>query len=517
MAAIGREVSTTDDPRLGQLVDLIVVLASGELSARQEPSPARDSIDAVTVGINLLAGELQQMYSDLETRVAERTTELEALREQLERQALTDALTGLPNRLVLGDRLDQAIRRAEGGPLPPAVLMLDLDEFKYVNDSLGHGVGDQVLQTVATRLQSSVRKTDTVSRLGGDEFAVVVHEATESMTLTIAQRILTLLAEPMTVAHRKLSMRASIGVRFGARGQTAEHLIRDADIALYEAKSRGKGTLAIFEPSMHMASQHRMRILTDLRERIAQDGLELVFQPIVALPEGGVVGAEALLRWMHPTLGEIPAAQLIAIAEESGTMPELGQWMLREALQTLANWSKAMPPDAPFSLHVNVSPTELRTGNWAGQLVKLSAAHDVPAARLVIELSETSSVTGDVTIIEQLHKIRAAGFRVQIDDFGTGYSSVAYLRQLPLDGVKIDQSLAALVDGTDSDRNFFAAVLQLVKAAGLLAVVEGVETGSQAEQLVILGAQLAQGYHFGVPMPAADLFDRIRSQWPSRI
>ena len=509
--------SKPDDPRLGQLVDLIVVLASGELSARLEPSQARDSIDAVTVGINLLAGELQQMYSVLESRVTERTIELEALKEQLERQALTDALTGLPNRLVLGDRLGQAIRRAEGGPLPPAVLMLDLDEFKYVNDSLGHGVGDEVLRTVARRLQSSVRKTDTVSRLGGDEFAVVVHEATESMTLTIARRILKLLAEPMTVENHRLSMGASIGVRFGARGQTADHLIRDADTALYEAKSRGKGMLAIFEPSMHTASQHRMRILTDLRERIVRDGLTLAFQPIVTLPGRRIVGAEALLRWQHPTLGEIPRAQFIAIAEQSGTMPELGHWVLREAMQTLSRWLPTLPPATPFSLHINVSPTELRSGNWADGLFELAAEHDVPAARLVIELSETSSVAGDVTIVEQLHKIRAAGFGVQIDDFGTGYSSVAYLRQLPLDGVKIDQSLAALVDGTDADREFFAAVLKLVGAAGLSAVVEGVETAAQAEHLITLGAEFAQGYHFGMPAPADDLFDLVRSQWPSRI
>ena len=457
---------SSHDPRLEQLVDFIVELASGNLSARMQPSEARDTVDAVVVGINLLASDLQEMYADLESLVAERTAELRAAQQELERLALTDSLTGLANRTLLADRIQQANARAERGELPPAVMLLDLDEFKVVNDSLGHDVGDRMLQVVAQRLRSLVRETDTVARLGGDEFAIVMPGATEEFAFQVAQRALEALSNPVRLADRELQVRASIGLRFGLRGQSVEHLLRDADTAMYRAKAQGKSNVQIFEPSMHQASQDRLQALSALVSAIEDEQLVLEYQPLLTFEDRLVVGAEAILRWNHPRYGGLPST-FAEIAEDSGLISELNEWALDEALVTLNGWLRTLPPDLTFTLRVNISPAELRRAELSERILRVLDRHGIAPERLALQIPETGLMAGAAQGLDTLHVLRAAGVGVHLADFGTGYSSIAYLRQLPIDAVKLDRSLMEGVAGVEENRRFVEAVLRLISSVGL--------------------------------------------------
>ncbi len=507
---------TSQDPRLDALVDLIVELASGNLAARMQPSNRRDTVDAVITGTNLLAGELQAMYADLESRVAERTVELRAAQHELERMALTDSLTGLANRTLLADRIEQAIARADQGELPPAVILLDLDEFKLVNDSLGHGVGDQLLEIVAQRLRGLVRETDTVARLGGDEFAIVMPGATEDIALQVAHRALEALVQPVRIADRELQVRASVGLRFGLRGQTVEHLLRDADTAMYQAKALGKSNVQIFEPSMHQASQSRLQVLSELSAAVESGQLELDYQPLISFSDGAVVGAEALLRWNHPDNGRMLPGTFVPIAEESGLIVVLGEWAIDHALRTARGWLDQLPDEIAFSIHVNVSPTELRRPELAESVLGALRRHGVHPSRFTAEIAETGVMTGDAQGLETLHALRAAGVRVEIDDFGIGYSSLAYLRRLPIDGVKLDQSLVHGLAQDAQTRRFVRAVLRLISSVGLDAIIEGVESAAEADELASIGALVGQGFHFGRPMPADAVLALLHDSWGTR-
>ncbi|MEP6563290.1 MAG: diguanylate cyclase, partial [Nakamurella sp.] len=350
-----------EDNRLEQLVDLIVQLAAGDLSARLDPSEAADSVDAVITGFNLLADELDHIYRTLEDRVAERTFALDQARVELERLALNDALTGLANRTLLGDRIRQATARADRGARPPSVLVLDLDEFKTINDSLGHGAGDQILVEVARRINSVVRDTDTVARLGGDEFAILMPDASEDDVLRVAERVLKELQNPLTVGDRAVWAGASIGLCFGLRGQSADNLLRDADTAMYAAKANGRGNIQVFKPEMHHAARERLQTASELAAAIANRELELYYQPIVELDSGRIIGAEALVRWAHPERGLLLPAEFISVAEDSGHIIELGHWVIKAGIAQLQSWTEQFPQ--PFQLHVNLSPVEVR---WPG-------------------------------------------------------------------------------------------------------------------------------------------------------
>jgi diguanylate cyclase (GGDEF)-like protein len=491
-----------EDRRLDQLVDQIVQLAAGDLSVRLEASPARDSVDAVITGFNLLADELDMMYRTLEQRVVERTAELDQAKRDLERLALYDPLTGLANRSLLADRMSQAVARAERGACPPSVLLLDLDEFKTINDGLGHTVGDLLLVEVARRLTAVVRDTDTVARLGGDEFAILLPDIEEDQALRIAERALAELAKPFAVGERAVWPAASIGICFGTRGQTADLLLRDADTAMYAAKASGKGT------EMHHAARARLQIASELGSAIERDQLRLMYQPIVDLRSGAPVGAEALIRWQHPTRGLLLPAEFIGVAEGSGHIVDIGHWVLRTAIAELEHW-----PDRPsresFKVHVNLLPVEVRWPGLAELVADALREHAVPAGQLVLEISETGLMTGDIGDLEALLALRRLGSGIAIDDFGTGYSSISYLRRLPIDSVKVDQSLIADITTDPTQVRFVGAILQLIEAAGLAAVVEGIESLEQMHRLAELGCRYGQGFLFGKPVPWSTIMSSL--------
>lgn len=490
--------------RLAELVDLIFQLASGNLAARLEPSPADDQIDAVITGINLLADELDTMYRTLEDRVAERTSALVEARVAMERMALNDALTGLANRTLLGDRISQASARAERGARPPSVLVLDLDEFKTINDGLGHGAGDRILVEVAQRLAGVVRDTDTVARLGGDEFAILMPDVAEDDALNIAERALKELQRPYELGERTLWAGASIGLCFGMRGQNAEQLLRDADTAMYVAKANGRGNIQLFRPEMHLAARERLQVASELAAAIASGQLTLLYQPIIEIGTGRVVGAEALVRWDHPERGLLSPVDFISVAEDSGYIIELGRWVLRTAVGQLSTWLGVVD-DPRFQLHVNLSPVEVRWPGMAQFVLDALEQHAVDPSRLALEISETGLMTGDLVPIEALLALRASGVSIEIDDFGTGYSSISYLRRLPIDTVKLDRTLIADMAADRQQVGFVSAILRLVESVGLQTVAEGVETAEQAAVLQELGCLYGQGHFFSEPVTADDL------------
>lgn len=500
-----------DDRRLDELVDLIVQLASGNLAARLEPSPARDSLDAVITGINLLAEELNLMTQSLEQRVAERTTALNHARVALERMALNDALTGLANRTLLGDRIRQASARAERGARPPCVLVLDLDEFKTINDGLGHGAGDLILVDVARRLTGVVRETDTIARLGGDEFAILIPDSSEDDALRVAERALKELQRPFTVGDRAVWAGASIGLCFGIRGQSAEHLLRDADTAMYVAKANGRGNIQIFRPEMHHAARKRLQVASELGAAIPQGQLELHYQPVVELETRKIVGAEALTRWAHPVRGMLQPVDFITVAEDSGHIIELGHWVIQAAIGQLRSWSQRVARP-PFQLHVNLSPVEVRWPGMADFIRDTLDHNEVDPHLLALEISESSLMTGDVIGLDALGRLKALGVGIEIDDFGTGYSSISYLRRLPIDTVKLDQSLIHSIASDSQQVEFVAAILRLVESVGLRAVAEGIETFDQMEQLQRIGCHYGQGFLFSAPLPALQMTQLLEDQ-----
>lgn len=504
------------DGRLQRLVDHVVELAAGDLGARMRPSPAADLIDAVIVGVDMLAEELEALHHDLEARVVERTQQvvertqqLEEAQHQLQRMALYDPLTGLANRTLLADRIAQAAARADRGAAPPAVLLLDLDGFKSVNDGFGHAAGDLLLVEVARRLVAVVRDGDTVARLGGDEFAIVLCDATTEEALDVADRILTALARPVPVGDSSCWVGASIGVCLATRGQTADTLLRDADTAMYAAKAAGGRGMALYRPAMHAAALARVRVADELRTALAEGQLLLHYQPIVDLRTGRTAGVEALVRWLHPRRGQLAPQEFVPIAEDAGLIVDLDRWVLETAVAQLARWRTGVLRDADFVLHVNVSPVEFRSRRFAADVLGCLARHGVPTRDVALEVTESHMMGEDPQTLQAMEALRTAGVGLAIDDFGTGYSSVGYLRRLFVDVVKIDRSLVEGLDVDPQQHRVAAAVLAVVDAFGLTAVAEGVETAGEADRLRALGCRYGQGYLWGRPQPAEVVVDRI--------
>ncbi|MFD1211751.1 putative bifunctional diguanylate cyclase/phosphodiesterase [Arthrobacter sp. GCM10027362] len=498
------------DPRLAQLVEGIVRLASGDLKTRFELSPERDEIDAVGMGINLLAEELELMYKQLEQRVEERTAMLQQAHEAMSRMAMTDALTGLANRVALARKIDEALGEASAGKHTPALLLLDLNSFKQINDSFGHEAGDRVLAAVAQRLRKAVRKDDTVARLGGDEFAILIPEATLEQAMATANRIVELLGRSIRLDEMNVWPQASIGLRVAEPGQQAQRLLLEADTAMYEAKKDRRGGIKVFQPPMLFSRQLHNQMAAELRDAIAAGEFTLYYQPVVELASGRIRGAEVLVRWNHPQRGLVMPDEFIPLAEETGLIIDLGRWIMRTAVMSFARWRAGMDLDGGFRLRLNLSVAELQRIDLVDYIRGLLKESRIDPAHLVLEITETALVTGGDVETYSLLSLQRLGVGIEIDDFGTGYSSISYLRTLPVNMVKVDRSILAETNGNIRQNEFVAAVLQLIRAAGLDAVFEGIETKEQVDGLLEMGCVSGQGYYFSRPLPEAGMLELLQ-------
>jgi diguanylate cyclase (GGDEF)-like protein/PAS domain S-box-containing protein len=432
-------------------------------------------------------------------------TERKALEEQLRHQAFHDVLTGLANRSLFRDRLDHALARASRGADPTAVLYLDIDDFKSVNDRFGHAEGDRLLVGVGQRLQSATRAGDTVARLGGDEFAVIVEEADPAEARSAADRILAAFAEPFDLDGRQIVVRASIGIAIhDVDSGDAEELLRQADIAMYAAKARGGDGHATYEARLYEATVARMESKADLHGALERGELQVAYQPIVDMETGAITGAEALMRWDHPQRGAIPPAEFIPLAEESGLIIELGRWILEAACQQTRRWQdETGRPD--FSISVNLSGRQIADPGLVGDVARALASSGLEPSCLTLEITETTLVADVDATVAAFRALKELGIRLAIDDFGTGYSSLSYLRQFPIDILKIDRSFVASLDEGSDSSALVRSILNLSATLRLDTVAEGIETPEQRRALESLGATRGQGYLFARPMAPSEM------------
>ena len=430
-------------------------------------------------------------------------TERNALEEQLRHQAFHDPLTSLANRPLFTDRVEHAlaVRRHNGRGI--AVLLLDLDRFKTINDSLGHGTGDEVLVAVAERLRRCLRPGDTAARLGGDEFVVLLEDVVDLAEVTgIAGRIIDALRAPFFLSGRDVTIRASAGIVLHRDGDTtADELIRNADAAMYAAKAEAAGSWRVFEASMHHAVLERLELETQLRGAIERDELVLHYQPLVALDTGEITGYEALLRWNHPTRGLVAPGEFVPTAEDTGLIVPIGQWVLERACTDAVDWPLTATGD-PLELSVNLSARQLFDAGFADSVRAVIDHTGIDAARVTLEITESMLVDDTARAVEQLEALKQLGVRIAIDDFGTGYSSLSYLRTFPVDTLKIDKSFTDNVAVDVEGACFVQAILHLAQVLRVTTVAEGIEHAEQADRLRELGCDRAQGFYFGRPAAA---------------
>jgi diguanylate cyclase (GGDEF)-like protein len=439
--------------------------------------------------------------------------DLNRQRAILARQASRDPLTELGNRKMFMDHATDAL--ADADDTMTAVILIDLDGFKGVNDTYGHATGDALLRTAAERLNANVRANDTVSRLGGDEFVVLLPRLTDDQIAdTVAHRILRDLLQPLVVGDTVLTIRASAGIAL-TRGSGAgvEEMMREADLALYQAKAEGKGVARRFDPARFAAAEQRRREEAELRRALDAREFEVHYQPIVDLDGGHTVGVEALVRWRHPERGLLPPAAFLDLAESMGLLPELGGWVLAEACRQAAEWQRQTPG---FELNVNLSATQLGNPDLIEEVREVLARTGLPPHLLVLELTETVALVDLDESARVLGGLKTLGVRIALDDFGTGFSSLSHLGALPVDVVKIDRSFVQAMQETDG-ASVAEAVLQIARTFNLAPVAEGVEDALQAARLRELECAQAQGYHFARPMPAGEVSELLVRQGAVRL
>jgi diguanylate cyclase (GGDEF)-like protein/PAS domain S-box-containing protein len=427
---------------------------------------------------------------------------------QLTHAAFHDELTGLANRALFTDRVAHALARRERDATTLAVLLLDLDDFKTVNDGLGHAAGDSMLRAVAERLSALVRPGDTTARLGGDEFAMVLVDLpNEQSALHAVERIISVLGQPLVIEGKEVFVQASIGLAFAGGGPvTPEEVLRNADAAMYVVKTDGKGRYAVYQPHMHAAALHRLDLRADLQRALDNDEFALHYQPIVSMETGGVVGVEALVRWMHPQRGLVNPDAFIPLAEETGLVVPLGLRVLERACRQVVEWSVANPG---LSVSINVSQRQLRRGEFGDEVGQVLAATGIEPSRIALEITESAIMADVETTIERLQALKALGVRLAVDDFGTGYSSFSWLRQLPVDVLKIDKEFVDELGRREQGGFLVAAIIDLAHNLGLRTVAEGIERPTQLARLKDMHCDLGQGYHVGKPMPPDQVVDLL--------
>jgi diguanylate cyclase (GGDEF)-like protein/PAS domain S-box-containing protein len=500
-----------------RLPDVIESPSAGERWAPHSDSDVRRLLqrhrlrggDVIDVEVSSHPTEFEGQ--DAVLMLAQDVTERIRLEEQLRDQALHDPLTKLPNRVLLADRVEQALARHHRLGRPFALLLLDLDNFKTVNDSLGHAAGDQLLVAVATRLHDALRVSDSAARLGGDEFAVLVEDVVDGGQVSlVAERLVDTLRQPLMVGQREIFLGVSIGVALSdAIRTTADEMLRDADLAMYEAKAQGRGRHVVFSPQMREAALDRVALENDLRRAVGRGDLHLVYQPQVDLRTGGIVGVEALVRWKHPTLFPVAPDRFIPLAENSGLIGEIDGWVLDRACAQIRAWRDAGA--GGMSVAVNLSGSEFEDPSLVGRVSEVLDAHGLDPGDLELEITERVAVQQHRSARDNLDRLRAMGVRIAIDDFGTGYSMLASLRQFPGDKLKIDKSFVQEIADIEDRAPLVAAIVAMGHGLGLEVVAEGVETEEQLAVLRRLGCDGAQGYLLGRPAEAAAVEERMRA------
>jgi diguanylate cyclase (GGDEF)-like protein len=432
--------------------------------------------------------------------------ERQATEDEVRHRALHDPLTGLPNRTLFLDRLGHALARLGRSNALAAVLFLDFDRFKLINDSLGHQVGDELLAAAAPRLTQAVRGTDTVARFGGDEFGILLEDIhDERDAIEMAERIASVFTRPFVLAGSEHFVTTSIGIALARGGERADELIRDADAAMYRAKERGSARYEVFDEAMRDRAIARLRVENDLRRALAHDELRVEYQPVVSLRDGAIVGVEALVRWQHPTRGLVCPGDFIGVAEENGLIEPIGRWVLEQACRQAAEWYRGRPDAAPIWVSVNLSASQFRGRGVSEMVSEVLRISGLPGSCLRLEITETAIVREVDALADAVEQLGRRGVQFVLDDFGTGYSSLAYVMRLPIDALKVDRSFVDRLGGNRRDGAITEAIVAMSRALSLQVIGEGVETARQLGELTRLGCDLAQGFFFSPALPAGEM------------
>ena len=435
-------------------------------------------------------------------------TERKQMEQDLAHQALHDALTGLPNRVLLHDRLIQGLAGSRRRRAQLGVMFLDVDHFKMVNDSLGHNVGDDLLKWAADLIAATIRAGDTVARFGGDEFVIVCDDVDAPELEEIAERVLHALAQPCTIGDQELTISASLGIALADDAATPDSLLRDSDVAMYRAKERGRGRIELFDPALRSKAERRLSTKSSLHHALERDEFTVHYQPIVDLVSGKMVSAEALLRWRHPCRGLVKPDEFIPLAEETGLIVPIGAWVLEQACQQLIEWQRH---DESMSVAVNLSVRQILVPDIGAIIAGVLQRTGVRPSDLCLEMTESVLMDDVDYFTKTLTALKSAGLRLAIDDFGTGYSSLTYLQRFPVDSVKVDRSFVDGLGTESNDSALVAAIVAMAAAFGLGVTAEGVETCDQLARLKKLKCGRAQGFYLGRPMPAAEMNELVAS------
>jgi diguanylate cyclase (GGDEF)-like protein len=493
-------------------------------NARTTAESAHQHLTLTLIGGAVLAALMLWSFFSKRARASleriERHRDVErqrALEEQIHHQAFHDSLTGLANRALFEDRLNHALERLRRDERQgAAVVFIDLDDFKTVNDSLGHAAGDDLLRAFAGCLADCTRRADTVARFGGDEFAVLVEGfMADDAAAVIADRIHAALEEPIRLEQDDVYVHASVGIASGDVALTADEVVRNADLAMYSAKADGKGQSAFFEPSMHSAARKRLQLTGDLRRALGEGQLSINYQPLIRLDDGRMLGAEALLRWAHPEHGLVPPAEFIPLAEESGLILSIGSYVLNEACRQLKVWQSEHPGNHPDYISVNLSVRQFqREGHVVEEVRSALEQAGIEGSNLMLEITESVLMEDRQPIIRDLDAVRKMGVRIAIDDFGTGYSALSYLREFPIDTVKMDRSFVHNLGQGSADSALVRSVVELGEALDMQIIAEGIEVQGQLDSVTGLRCDIGQGYFFAPPLDPDAMRNLLNGEAP---